>query len=306
MIPESADPADPARAPRRHRAHQVALRQVAVVRSPCRNRQQMPGQGVRARIEVLPEFADELTGVELTSHLIVVGWLHEARRPRNGGHRVAHRDEVPDRGAFATRSPDRPNPLSLTVVRVLGRSGASLDVEGLDLIDGTIVLDLKPYIPGEDAVFSAVRQWRSRTGLEPERLAGYLGPELRNHLGGFADLPGARAALDAVLLATHRLGTDPRDERLSARVNRADSSADALMGLLGATLASGRVAIEPARGPLRIGFTLGERRLDLILRGRSGSREAARTRGRADQQEQATSGDGGDAPGAFDWVVRES
>lgn len=250
------------------------LRQIAVVRSPCRDRQRMPGQGVRARIEVLPAYADALTGIELTSHLIVVGWFHQARQTRNSGHRVAHHDDVPERGAFATRSPDRPNPLSLTVVRVLARSGLSLDVEGLDLIDGTVVLDLKPYIPGEDGVFSAVRQWRSRTGLEPARLAGFLRPELRNHLGEMADLPEAQAALDAVLLAADRLGTDPRNPALSARVNRADASADALMGLLGATLASGRVAIERTRGPLRIVFTLGERQLDLTMRARRERRVA--------------------------------
>jgi tRNA-Thr(GGU) m(6)t(6)A37 methyltransferase TsaA len=240
---------------------------IGFVRSPCRDRGTMPGQGVTARIEVLPRYRAELIGVELSSHLIVVGWFHEARRPLRGSVATDRPAGIPPRGSFATRSPSRPNPLSLTVVRVSARTDLTLEVEGMDLVDGTAVLDLKPYIPGQDGVFSAIRSWRSRTILGPHRLLGYLEPELRNHLGDFADLPAARATLGAVLLANQRLGADPRDPALSARVNRADASADALMGLLGATLASGRVTIAPRRGPLNIRFTLGDRTLDLVQAG---------------------------------------
>lgn len=251
------------------RSRRVAERPVVVspigfVRSPCRDREKMPGQGVTARIEVLPRYRAELIGVELSSHLIVVGWFNEARQPLRGGVPTIRHADIPPRGSFATRSPSRPNPISLTVVRVSARTELTLEVEGLDLVDGTAILDLKPYIPGQDGVFSAIRSWRSRTTLGPDRLLGYLEPELRNHLGDFADLPAARATLGAVLLASQRLGTDPRDPALSARVNRADAAADALMGLLGATLASGRVTIAPRRGPLTIRFTLGDRTLDLV------------------------------------------
>jgi tRNA-Thr(GGU) m(6)t(6)A37 methyltransferase TsaA len=227
----------------------------------------MPGQGVTARIDVLPRYRAELIGVELSSHLIVVGRFHEARRPLRDDRSTVRPAGIPPRGSFATRSPSRPNPISLTVVRVVARTELTLEVEGLDLVDGTAVLDLKPYIPGQDGVFSAIRSWRSRTSLGPHRLLGYLEPELRNHLGDLADLPAARAALGAVLLASQRLDVDPRDPALSARVNRADASADALMGLLGATLASGRVTIAPRRGPLSIRFMLGDRTLDLVQAG---------------------------------------
>jgi len=253
----------PLRSPRRAE-RPVVVSPIGFVRSPCRDREKMPGRGVTARIEVLPRYRAELVGVELSSHLIVVGRFHEARRPRGGGVPTIRHADVPPRGSFATRSPSRPNPISLTVVRVSARTELTLEVEGLDLVDGTAVLDLKPYIPGQDGVFSAIRSWRSRATLGPDRLLGYLEPELRNHLGDFADLPDARATLGAVLLASQRLGTDPRNPALTARVNRADAAADALMGLLGATLASGRVTIAPRRGPLTIGFTLGERTLHLV------------------------------------------
>jgi len=245
----------------------VVVSPIGFVRCPCRDRRKMPGQGITARIEVLPRYRAELIGVELSSHLIVVGWFHEARRPLRGDGSTIRPAGIPPRGSFATRSPSRPNPISLTVVRVSARTELTLEVEGLDLVDGTAVLDLKPYIPGQDGVFSAIRSWRSRTIMGPHRLLGYLEPELRNHLGDFADLPAARATLGAVLLASQRLGTDPRDPALSARVNRADASADALMGLLGATLASGRVTIAPRRGPLNIRFMLGDRTLDLVQAG---------------------------------------
>lgn len=227
----------------------------------------MPGQGITAQIEVLLRYRAELIGVELSSHLIVVGWVHGARHPLIDGEPTIRPAGIPPRGSFATRSPSRPNPISLTVVRVSARTELSLEVEGLDLVDGTAILDLKPYVPGQDGVFSAIRIWRSRMALGPDRLLGYLEPELRNHLGAFADLSAACATLGAVLLASQRFGADPRDPAISARVNRADVSADALMGLLGATLASGRVTIGPCRGPLHIRFTLGHRTLDLVQAG---------------------------------------
>jgi tRNA-Thr(GGU) m(6)t(6)A37 methyltransferase TsaA len=245
----------------------VVVSPIGFVHSPCRDPEKMPGQGITARIEVLPRYRAELIGVELSSHLMVVGWFHQARRPLRGGVPTIRPAGIPPRGSFATRSPSRPNPISLTVVRVSARTELTLEVEGLDLVDGTAVLDLKPYIPGQDGVFSAIRNWRSRTTLGPDRLLGYLEPELRNHLGDFADLPAARATLGAVLLASQRLGTDPRNPALSARVNRADATADALMGLLGATLASGRVTIAPRRGPITIRFTLGDRTLHLVQAG---------------------------------------
>ena len=242
----------------------VVVSPIGFVRSPCRDPEKMPGQGINARIEVLPRYRPELIGVELSSHVIVVAWFHEAHRPRRGAVPTVHPVGIPPRGSFATRSPSRPNPISLTVVRVSARTELTLEVEGLDLVDGTAVLDLKPYIPGQDGVFSAIRSWRSRMTLGPDQLLDYLEPELRNHLGNFADLPAARATLGAVLLASQRLGTDPRNPALSAWVNRADATADALMGLLGATLASGRVTIAPRRGPLNIRFTLGDRTLRLV------------------------------------------
>jgi tRNA (adenine37-N6)-methyltransferase len=100
-------------------------------------------------IELLPEFAEGLTDIEGFSHLFIIwvfdhseGWALLGTPP---GETTPH-------GVFATRSPYRPNPIAQTVVELLGRDGPKLTVRGVDMLDGTPVLDIKPYsssIPAE-------------------------------------------------------------------------------------------------------------------------------------------------------------
>lgn len=95
-------------------------------------------------IEILPEFSDGLADIEGFSHLYVV-WAFDrssdfdlvATPPADNGRQ---------HGVFATRSPRRPNPIALTVVELIGREGARLHVRGVDMLDGTPILDLKPYL----------------------------------------------------------------------------------------------------------------------------------------------------------------
>jgi tRNA (adenine37-N6)-methyltransferase len=100
-------------------------------------------------LEILPEFEAGLTDVEGFSHLFVI-WEFD----RSEGYQLMGPTPVDGQphGVFATRSPRRPNPIGLTVVQVLGRSGNRVQVRGLDMLDGTPILDLKPYmssIPAE-------------------------------------------------------------------------------------------------------------------------------------------------------------
>ncbi len=100
-------------------------------------------------LEILPEFEAGLTDVEGFSHLFVI-WEFD----RSEGYQLRGPTPVDGQphGVFATRSPRRPNPIGLTVVEVLGRSGNRVQVRGLDMLDGTPILDLKPYmssIPAE-------------------------------------------------------------------------------------------------------------------------------------------------------------
>ncbi len=135
----------------------MELKQIGTVRSAVRSRSQMPRLGAPARIELRPEYRDGLLRVDKHSHLWVLAWLDEAERdllqviPRGlagAGPEHLH-------GVFAVRSPARPNPIGLTVAKVLGVAGATVEFDRLDFINGTPVIDLKPYFLARDMIYSA-------------------------------------------------------------------------------------------------------------------------------------------------------
>lgn len=131
------------------------MQPIGFVKSPYQETRQVPkGCGARHEaegwLEILPEFAAGLTDIEGFSHLFVI-WVFD----RSEGFELLGTPPTDDRphGVFATRSPRRPNPLGLTVVRLLGREGNRLSVAGIDMLEGTPILDLKPYlssIPAEE------------------------------------------------------------------------------------------------------------------------------------------------------------
>jgi tRNA (adenine37-N6)-methyltransferase len=94
-------------------------------------------------LEVLPEFAVGLTDIEGFSHLYVIWVFDRAEGVELLG--CPPTDDIPH-GVFATRSPKRPNPIGLSVVELLGRDGLELQVRGVDMLDGTPILDIKPYL----------------------------------------------------------------------------------------------------------------------------------------------------------------
>ena len=117
-------------------------------RTPYQSTKQIPkGPGAKhdaeGTLEILPQFETGLTDIEGFSHLFVL-WVFD----RSEGYELIGIPPVDDRphGVFATRSPRRPNPIGLTVVELLGRDKNALHVRGLDMLDGTPILDLKPYL----------------------------------------------------------------------------------------------------------------------------------------------------------------
>jgi tRNA-Thr(GGU) m(6)t(6)A37 methyltransferase TsaA len=104
-------------------------------------------EGVCGTVEVLPEFAEGLSDLGGFSHIIL---LYSFHRITESKLRVTpFMDSVP-RGIFATRAPKRPNPIGLSVVRLLRVEDKTLHVENVDMLDGTPLLDIKPYIPEFD------------------------------------------------------------------------------------------------------------------------------------------------------------
>ena len=107
----------------------------------------------RSEIKLIGRSAECLLGLEEYSHLIVIGWLDqipEELRNRSTAH-PAGDERLPLQGALALRGGARPNPLSVSVCRLFAIEGLSVTVEGLDLVDGTPILDLKPYVAFYDA-----------------------------------------------------------------------------------------------------------------------------------------------------------
>jgi len=126
----------------------MSMRPIGHVRSAYSDTKQIPkGFGAKHEaegiFEILPEFEAGLQDIEGFSHLFVI-WAFD----RSEGCDLVGTPPIDDRphGVFATRSPRRPNPIGLTVVELLGREGRALHVRGVDMLDGTPILDIKPYL----------------------------------------------------------------------------------------------------------------------------------------------------------------
>jgi tRNA-Thr(GGU) m(6)t(6)A37 methyltransferase TsaA len=126
----------------------LVLKPIGVVRSPFTETGQIPkGPGARhdeeGALEIRPELEVGLADIEGFSHLFVL-WIFD----RVDGYDLLAHPPSDDRshGVFATRSPRRPNPIGLTVVQLLGRDGSRLRVRGVDMLDGTPIIDIKPYL----------------------------------------------------------------------------------------------------------------------------------------------------------------
>lgn len=121
---------------------------IGIIRTPFKIHQGTPGYSSRSkavgRIEVYKKFAEGLSDVEGFSHIIVIFRFHRSR-----GYRLKLKPhwDTKHRGLFATRAPRRPNQLGLSILKLLSRKGNVLKVAGVDMFDGTPLLDIKPYIP---------------------------------------------------------------------------------------------------------------------------------------------------------------
>lgn len=125
-----------------------SMRPIGYVRSPYQHQRDVPkGLGAKHEAEgvldILPELETGLTDIEGFSHLIVLWTFH-----RSDGYALLGTPPSDNRphGVFATRSPRRPNPIGLTVVELLRRDGPRLHVRGIDMLEGTPILDIKPYL----------------------------------------------------------------------------------------------------------------------------------------------------------------
>jgi len=139
----------------------LSLQPIGVIRTPFKTASGTPiqpayAQGAEGEVVVDDAFAPALVDIEGFERVWLIYWLHRA-----GPYKplvVPYRD-TREHGVFATRSPCRPNPIGLSVVRVVSRDGGRLKIEGIDILDGTTLLDIKPYIPEFDAYSSSRAGW---------------------------------------------------------------------------------------------------------------------------------------------------
>ncbi len=133
------------------------IRPIGVVRSAFHKRKQVPRLGAAATVEIYPQHREGLLRLEKHSHLWVFVWLDQAERdvlqviPRG----ITERTEENLHGVFAVRSPVRPNPIGLTLAKIRGLADGRIEFDRLDFMDGTPVIDLKPYFLSRDAVYAA-------------------------------------------------------------------------------------------------------------------------------------------------------
>jgi tRNA-Thr(GGU) m(6)t(6)A37 methyltransferase TsaA len=139
----------------------VTFTPVGVVHSPHKALYGMPVQppsaaGIAGEIEIFPEFAEGLLDIEGFSRIMVFYHLHRSAGPLLSA--IPFLDTVPH-GVFASRIPRRPNPLGFSVVRLLSRDRNILKIADVDILDGTPVLDIKPYVPEFDSYPNESSGW---------------------------------------------------------------------------------------------------------------------------------------------------
>ena len=154
---------------------QITLRPIGVVRNAVKE-PQPPGfdwSAVKSRIVIRPDVVDSLLGLDSYSHVKVLFWPHLVPTEVIGSkHRLHPRDdpENPLQGILATRSQIRFNPILVTAVPLLSVKADTVRVRGLDAIDGTPVLDIKPYFPHFDSIPDArVAEWATRGRDSPRK-----------------------------------------------------------------------------------------------------------------------------------------
>ncbi|HPC46429.1 MAG TPA: tRNA (N6-threonylcarbamoyladenosine(37)-N6)-methyltransferase TrmO [Deltaproteobacteria bacterium] len=164
----------------------IAYTPIGVIKSPHTDPELTPIQSVYARgctgsAEVFPEYAGGLKDLEGFSHVILIYHFH-----RSGPFKPLVKPflQDADRGLFSTRAPSRPNPIGLSVVRLVRVEGTTLHLDDLDVLDGTPLLDIKPYVARFDRINGTVDGWHRDVNEASARRIGRRGhPSRRGREG---------------------------------------------------------------------------------------------------------------------------
>ena len=157
----------------------IVYKTIGVIRSEHTSPERTPiqpvySEGCQGRAEVFPEFADGLRDLEGFSHIYLVYHCHSVDKPQ-----LIVKPFLQDveRGVFATRAPCRPNPIGLSIVKLVRREGNVLHLDGVDVLDGTPLLDIKPYTAKFDRIEDTRNGWQDAVDEDTARLRGKRGFE---------------------------------------------------------------------------------------------------------------------------------
>ena len=152
--------------------NQLSYRPIGIVHSPFKWREGTPIQpsgatGVRATVEILPEYVRGLQDLEGFSHIILLYHFHLSKTYKLKVKPFL--DDV-ERGVFATRAPARPNPIGISVVRLLRIQNATIYIQDIDIIDRTPLLDIKPFVPDFDTRKAVRIGWLAKKAANAEKI----------------------------------------------------------------------------------------------------------------------------------------
>lgn len=236
----------------------ICLNPVGVVRASVDDPMAMPAGGLESVIEIFPQYAEALKGLGENSHIWVLLWFHRADRTVLKVVPSMVNPDLPEYGVFGLRAFSRPNPVALSLVKLNKMEGNRLYVSGLDAIDGTPVVDIKPYYE-QDIIFSPRTPYIPPKKLEMRR-AIFL-KQARNHHQ--EECPGLFTAVRMALIADEHLGQITRPE-ITVCVEGPACLADTLQGLSRARLANPpRFVYHPSKEPVQSTWQKGEQRLKI-------------------------------------------
>jgi tRNA-Thr(GGU) m(6)t(6)A37 methyltransferase TsaA len=144
---------------------EINLKPIGFVKNAVTEPKIDDSQAVISEIIINEDFKESLSGIDGFSHIVVIYWMHKTPNSERSVTKVhpKRNQNLPLVGVFATRSPVRPNPIGMSTVRLLEHRDNVVKVIGLDAIDGTPILDIKPYIPGADSPTEVrVPDWLSK------------------------------------------------------------------------------------------------------------------------------------------------
>ncbi len=135
-----------------NKTDEIKFRPIGIIHSPFKEAKGVPIQpsaakGIEGKVEIFPEYTEGLEDIGNFSHIFLIYHLHLSRKY---SLKVKPYMDDKERGVFATRAPSRPNPIGISVVELLEVDGNMLHIKNVDIVDGTPLLDIKPYVPEFD------------------------------------------------------------------------------------------------------------------------------------------------------------